>query len=108
MNRAEDLKQDFISTDFKIAMNDEGVFFRIGDKIHHEGAPENEIGIIESFSIDSESEEVLVQTNMGSCHLAFIYHIEEETKEFECTECGKPMETDKTYCSDACFKASQL
>ena len=32
----------------------------------------------------------------------------EEEPEFECSECGEPMETDKTYCSDACFKASQL
>lgn len=33
---------------------------------------------------------------------------EPEVKEFECSECGKPMDKDKVYCSDACFKASQL
>jgi predicted nucleic acid-binding Zn ribbon protein len=32
----------------------------------------------------------------------------EDDKEFKCTECGKPISTDKQYCSDACFKASQL
>lgn len=32
----------------------------------------------------------------------------EEELEFECTECGKPMATDKGTCSNKCFQASQL
>jgi len=34
--RAQDLKQNFISVDNKIAINSDGDFFRIGDKVHHE------------------------------------------------------------------------
>jgi predicted nucleic acid-binding Zn ribbon protein len=33
---------------------------------------------------------------------------EEEIKVYKCQECGVPMKKDKTYCSDDCFKASQL
>lgn len=33
---------------------------------------------------------------------------EPEVQEFECTECGEPMSTDKVYCSDKCFQAGQL
>lgn len=31
-----------------------------------------------------------------------------QQEEFECTECGKPMDSDKGVCSNACFKASML
>lgn len=31
-----------------------------------------------------------------------------EDLQYECLECGKPMEKDITYCSNDCFKASQL
>lgn len=29
-----------------------------------------------------------------------------EQKEYECSECGKPLETDAGYCSGTCFEAS--
>jgi len=52
----------------------------------------------------------MVHTDKGFCHLDFIYHTStfETEVEFECSECGKVMETDKTYCSNDCFKSSQL
>lgn len=31
-----------------------------------------------------------------------------EDLEYECSECGKLMEEDITYCSNDCFKAAQL
>ena len=31
-----------------------------------------------------------------------------EQKEFECSECGKPLETDAGYCSGTCFEASMM
>lgn len=110
MKRAQDLRVNFISTNYQIAINSDGDYFRIGDKVHHEGAPENEIGIIEKFEIDNESEEVKVFTDKGHCHIDFIYHVKPVEIEagYECSECGGVMETDKTYCSNDCFKASQL
>ena len=106
--RPLDLRVNFISVDSKIAIDSDGVIFRIGDKVRHEGATANEIGVIEKFSIDEISEEVLVNTDKGFCHLDIIYHITEVEFGYECAECGKVIETDKTYCSDDCFKASQL
>ena len=73
MERAQDLKQNFLSVDKKIAMNSDGDYFRVGDIVHHEGAPEAETANILSFDIDIESEEVLVYTSRGTCHLDFIY-----------------------------------
>jgi predicted nucleic acid-binding Zn ribbon protein len=32
----------------------------------------------------------------------------EDEPEFECSECGTPVEKEGQYCSNACFKASQL
>tara|TARA_R110002167_G_scaffold117249_5_gene293065 strand:+ start:345 stop:470 length:126 start_codon:yes stop_codon:yes gene_type:complete len=29
-----------------------------------------------------------------------------EQKEYECSQCGEPLETDKGYCSGSCFEAS--
>jgi len=31
-----------------------------------------------------------------------------EQKEFECSECGAPMDTDKDVCSGTCFEASMI
>ena len=31
-----------------------------------------------------------------------------EQKEYECSECGKPLETDDGYCSGTCFEASMI
>ena len=31
-----------------------------------------------------------------------------EQKEYECSECGKPLDTDDGYCSGTCFEASML
>jgi len=31
-----------------------------------------------------------------------------EQKEYECSECGEPLETDAGYCSGTCFKSSML
>lgn len=31
-----------------------------------------------------------------------------EYKENECSECGTPIEDNKTYCSETCFKASLI
>lgn len=33
---------------------------------------------------------------------------DEEESEFECSECGTPVDREGDYCSNACFKAGQL
>ena len=32
----------------------------------------------------------------------------DEESEFECSECGIPVDREGDYCSNACFKAGQL
>lgn len=71
--REEHLRQNFLSVDKKVAMDSYGTYFKVGDVVGHEGAPEEERATISKFEIDEESAEVLVHTNMGTCHLDFIY-----------------------------------
>lgn len=69
-----DLKCNFISVDGKISRNSYGEFFKIGDLVGNEGA--DGYAIISSFSLDAESNEVLVHTDKGWAHIDFIFKVE--------------------------------
>lgn len=69
----EELKQNFISMDRKVAINSHGQYFTIGDVVKHEGRPDDETAVINKFTVDRQSDEVRVYTNKGHAHLDFIY-----------------------------------
>lgn len=68
-----ELRQNFLSVSKKIARDSFGVYYKVGELVGHEGAEDT--AIIESFSIDKESEEIKVQTSKGHCHLDFLFKI---------------------------------
>ncbi len=51
-----ELKQNFLSADKKVARNSYGDFYKVGDKVGHDG--EDATATIYSFSFDDESAEV--------------------------------------------------
>jgi len=72
MNKDLDLRCNFINADKTIARNSYGGFFKIGDKVEHEGA--NDGGaIISSFEVDETSNEIKAHTDKGWSHLDFIF-----------------------------------
>lgn len=63
-------RQNFLSVDNQIARDSYGDFFSVGEEVGHEGA--DNVAIIQAFSIDKDSEEVLVHTTRGTAHLDFL------------------------------------
>jgi hypothetical protein len=61
---------NFLNTDKTIAISSYGDAFQVGEDVGHEA--NDEVATIESFSFDIDSNEVLVQTNLGSAHLDFL------------------------------------
>lgn len=70
MDKDLDLRCNFISVDYKIARNSYGDFFKVGEEVGHES--NDETAIIQSFSLDEESNEVKAWTNLGWAHIDFI------------------------------------
>lgn len=74
-------KINYLAVDNQSALNSYGTFFFVGNAVRHDGA--SEIAIIESFEIDKESNEVLVHTTLGTCHLDFLTKAVFENAEIE-------------------------
>lgn len=68
-----DLRVNYISVDYKSAVDSDHNFYKIGQEVCHEGANIDEIATILSFEIDEQSEEVKVHTTKGWAHLDFIF-----------------------------------
>ena len=66
-------RKDFISIDNKTVLSAEGQFFSIGDKVHHEGAPDDEEATIQSFSMNIESMDIQAKTTRGKARISFLY-----------------------------------
>ena len=67
-------KQDYLSIDKEYALSAEGTFFKVGDIVYHEGKNESETAIINSFSIDEESYDIIAHTDKGYARISFLYH----------------------------------
>lgn len=76
MNADIDLRQNFLGADKTVAINSYGEYFKVGDEVSHDGAPNDETAIIESFEFDEETVEVKANTTRGHCHIDFISKIE--------------------------------
>ena len=69
-------RQNFLSTDKKMAINSYGEYFVVGEKVGHEDVDAGE-ATINSFELDVESNEIKVMTEKGFAHLDFIVKLEE-------------------------------
>lgn len=65
-------RQNYISVDSMTAINSYGEIFSVGDVVKHESEGDT-TAIIESFYIDIEYNEIKAKTNLGTCHIDFIY-----------------------------------
>lgn len=91
----DSVRQNFISANKTTAICSFGQVYKVGEAIGHDDPSIEDTAIIESFSIDEESEEVLVHTDKGSAHLDFCVKVDiaetspmtdEEKKEFSNVE----------------------
>ena len=74
-NLETEFKQDYLNLDESIAISAEGVIFKIGDKVKHEGAEsEDETATISHFSKDLKSYDVIAHTERGFGRICFMYH----------------------------------
>lgn len=72
-----EFKQDYINIDKKVAISSEGIIFKEGDTVCHDGSEiEGETAIIHSFALDYESFDVIANTTRGSARISFLYHPE--------------------------------
>lgn len=81
-----ELRQNFLSVSKKIARDSFGVYYKVGELVGHEGAEDT--AIIESFSVDEESEELKVHTSRGHCHLDFLVKLKEDYSNRSCSTCN--------------------
>jgi hypothetical protein len=65
-------RKDYLSVDKETAISAHGEIFQIGDVVKHESQGDD-TAIIQSFSLDEESMDVIVQTNLGTARICFIY-----------------------------------
>lgn len=69
-----DLREDFINPIMTKAISSEGFIFEIGDEVYHEGSDEeNGFGVIESFKINQETNDVIASTTKGYGKISFMY-----------------------------------
>jgi hypothetical protein len=68
-----ELRKNFISIDKKAAINSYGEYFKIGQRVGHEGANENDFATITFFEINDEIGEVKAHTDKGWGHIDFMY-----------------------------------
>ncbi len=68
-----DDRHDYLSVDGTRVLSCHGEFFHVGQEVKHEGADENEIGIIERFELDVEDNSILAYTTKGHGHIEFLY-----------------------------------
>lgn len=71
--KAIKFRQDYISVDTLTAISSEGEVFEVGDKVKHEGDPDNKVGTIESFHLDTVKNEVQAVTEHGLGSISFLY-----------------------------------
>lgn len=67
-------EQNFISADFRTAINSLGDKFYVGDVVGHQDA---QVGIatIQGFSFDVKTNEIIAFTNKGFSHIDFLVKI---------------------------------
>ena len=64
-------RQNYLSVDEKTAMSGNGDFFKIGEKVKHDGAGEEQ-ATIQSFICDKDRNEIRVNTDKGYAHIDFL------------------------------------
>lgn len=69
-----EFRQDYLNISKDTAISSEGVIFKIGDTVGHEGAEEGEVASITGFRIDTESYDIIADTSRGFGRISFMYH----------------------------------
>ncbi len=70
----KELKEDFINLTKTKAISAEGNLFSIGDTVNHEDEEAPKKGIISSFEINKETNDVIAVTQHGKGRISFLYH----------------------------------
>ena len=70
-----ELRQDYLGLNKNVAISSEGVAFKIGDEVCHDGSDINgEKSIITSFTVDENSMDIVAHTEKGYGRISFLYH----------------------------------
>lgn len=73
-NLSTEFKQDYLNLDETVAISAEGIIFKIGDVVKHQGAGDKETAIITHFSKDLKSYDIIAHTKKGFGRISFMYH----------------------------------
>ena len=67
-------RKDYLSVDGKNAISAHGEIFHLNDKVRHESEGTDE-AIINKFSLDRVSNDVIAHTTRGTARICFIYKV---------------------------------
>jgi len=71
---AVEFKQDYLNIDRTVAISAEGVIFKVGDTVKHEGVKHEETAVILNFTVNLDSFDVIANTDKGTGRISFLYH----------------------------------
>jgi hypothetical protein len=66
-------RKDFLSVDKLTAISSEGEVFNVTDKVKHSGDKEDKVGIINKFTLNHKTMDVIAHTQHGEARISFLY-----------------------------------
>ena len=69
-----EFKQDYLNLDHTVAISAEGMIFKVGDVVKHEGSEDKkETAIISKFTTNLKTFDVIAHTERGHGRISFMY-----------------------------------
>lgn len=68
-----EFRKDFLSVDGQTAISSHGSIFTVGDIVGHEGASDKERAEIKSFTLNTETMDVIAHTERGEGRIVYLY-----------------------------------
>lgn len=69
--RLMNIKDNFISADSKSAISSYKDLYKVGETVRHQNSQAG-VAVIESFEVDTESNEITAHTDKGFSHIDFL------------------------------------
>lgn len=66
-------RRDYLSVDKQVAISSEGMLFKVGDIVGHDGDELNETSAITEFSLNEETMDVMAHSEKGVGRISFLH-----------------------------------